>query len=112
MKTEVDLGRWLETLARGRAACVFTDDVEDALSVLQESASGQSAATRVVSLTWREVPPLANELDLLVSALAKAIPGFAPALYAGEQSERHPQWSHAQIESEAHAITRRVAGVD
>ena len=112
MRTEVDLTRWLEPLARGRATCVFADDVEDALAVLQEAVASRGPAPRVVSLTWSEVPPLANELGLLVAALAKATVGFFPELYGLRQGEVAEPWSAVQVETEAHAITREVAGVD
>jgi very-short-patch-repair endonuclease len=112
MRTEVDIRRWLEPLNRGRAACVFSDDVADALVVLQQAVASESPAPRAVSLTWREVPLLANELNLLVAALAKATPDFFPALYGLHQAERQAPWSATQIESEAHAVTRAVPGVE
>jgi very-short-patch-repair endonuclease len=86
--------------------------VEDALVVLRQAATAESSAPRVVSLSWREVPPLANELHLLVAALARATPSFFPALYGSQQSEAQAEWSATQIESEAHAIARAVPGVD
>jgi very-short-patch-repair endonuclease len=109
---QAELPRWLSGLSPGRPACVFSDGVEDTLAVLQQTAASESPTARAISLTWREVPPLANELGLLVSALAKAAPAFFPALYGLRQGERTAQWSATQVESEAHTTTRAVPGVD
>lgn len=108
----MDLGRWLDTLGAGRCGCVFAHDVADTLSVLEEAATSEPETLRVVSLTWKEVPPLANELGLLVSALGRAVPEFFPALYGLAQDSTPNRWSKAQIETEAHAITRAVPRVD
>ena len=112
MNTEVDLGRWLETLSAGRAGCVFTPDVADTLSVLQQAATSERDPLRVVALTWREVPPLANELGLLVNALARATTEFFPALYGTRQNDDPGRWSKTTVEQEAHAILRTVDEVD
>jgi hypothetical protein len=112
MRTEVDLGRWLETLGPGRCGCVFSRDVADTLSILGEAATSEAETFRVVSLTWTEVPPLANELGLLTAALGRAVPDFFPALYGSTQDSTLNLWSKAQIETEAHAIARAVPGVD
>ncbi len=112
MKTEADLGRWLEALGAGRAGCVFASDVVDTLSVLCEAATSRPAPLRVVSLTWQEVPPLANELGLLVSALANATSECFPGLYGASQQTQPGRWSQSVVESEAHAITRSVPDVD
>jgi very-short-patch-repair endonuclease len=112
MKTEADLGQWLDTLGAGRAGCVFAADVADTLSVLYEAATSEGEPLRVVSLTWQEVPPLANELGLLVSALGRATLECFPSLYGLEQATELGRWSQSAVESEAHAITRAVADVD
>ena len=112
MKTEVDLGQWLAKLDVGRAACVFSPDVSDTLSVLGQAAASTRQPLRVVSMTWQAVPPLANELGLLVSALARATLDFFPALYGFEQDSEPSRWSKSVVEQEAHAITRGVPDVD
>jgi len=112
MKTEVDLGHWLAKLDAGRAACVFSPDVSDTLSVLGRAATSERQPLRVVSMTWQAVPPLANELGLLVSALARATLDFFPALYGFEQEGEPGRWSKSVVEQEAHAITRGVPDVD
>lgn len=112
MKTEADLGHWLDTLGAARAGCVFASDVADTLSVLYEAATSESEPLRAVSLTWQDVPPLANELGLLVSALATAVLDCFPALYGLQQANELGRWSQSEVESEAYAITRAVADVD
>jgi very-short-patch-repair endonuclease len=96
----------------GKCGAVFASDVQDTLSVLEDAATSTDKACRVVTLTWTEVPPLANELGLLVDALARAVPDFFPDLYGLAQGTGSPRWSKAQIETEAHVITREVPGVD
>jgi very-short-patch-repair endonuclease len=112
MKTEADLGHWLAKLGAGRAACVFSPDVSDTLCVLGQAATSVRQPLRVVSMTWQAVPPLANELGLLVSALARATLDFFPALYGFEQDSEPSRWSKSVVEQEAHAITRGVPDVD
>jgi very-short-patch-repair endonuclease len=112
MQAEGELGNWLDALRAGRARCVFTDDVLDASKLLQRAAESAREPLRVVALTWQDVPPLANELGLLVSALAQATLEFFPSLYARQQSPSPRRWSQTFDETEAHAITRAVEGVD
>ncbi len=111
VRIEADLGKWLETLTSGRPSSAFTEDVADTSSVLRQAAASLSAPLRVVSLTWPEVPPLANELGLLVSALAEAVKDFFPVLYGRSQERAPAKWSQSFIESEAHAITRQLSDV-
>ncbi len=108
MKGEVDLRTWLRTLSIGRASCIFADDVADALSVSSEAATSGEAPLRIVSLTWPVVPALANELGLLVSALARAVPDFAPELYGRRLQRGSSKWMQSSIEVEAQAIVREM----
>jgi very-short-patch-repair endonuclease len=110
VKTEDEVVKWLGSLRAGRAACLFSDDVEDSRDVLLELVASQPDAARVVTLTWREVPPLANELGLLVDALARTALELFPSLYGLTQAGSG-RWSHAEVETDAHAIARRVPGV-
>ncbi len=112
MRSEEDLGQWLSKLEVGRAACVFARDVPDTLSVLLQAAGSARTPLRVVSLTWPEVPPLANELGLLVSALTDATLGFFPALYGRSQESSPARWAQSQVEMEARAITDALPAVD
>jgi hypothetical protein len=111
MTSHVDLGEWLRTLTVGRASCVFATDVSDTLSVVSEAAASELVPFRVVSLTWPTVPALANELGLLVSALAKSLPDFAPELYGRQLKPGSLKWTQSAIEIEAQAIVRGLPAV-
>ncbi|HYP88948.1 MAG TPA: hypothetical protein VEQ59_12355, partial [Polyangiaceae bacterium] len=111
MRSEADLGKWLRALSVGRASCVFAEDVADTLSVLRDAAADAAEPLRAVSLTWPEVPALANELGLLVSALAAAVPSFTPELYGRKQEQTLTKWTHSAIESEARAIVQSLPDV-
>jgi len=100
------LRQWLGSLAPGGAGCVFAEDVVDVRNVLEATATSQSAPARVVTLTWNEVPPLANELGLIVSSLARATLNFFPALY-GLTQEPRSRFSEAVVEGEAHDAVKK-----
>ncbi|HET9954427.1 MAG TPA: DUF559 domain-containing protein [Polyangiaceae bacterium] len=84
----------------------------DTMGVLQEAATSKAEALRVIELVWTDVPPLANELGLLLSALARATLELFPALYGCEQAAGPTRWSEARVETEAHSITRAVQGAN
>jgi very-short-patch-repair endonuclease len=94
----------------GRPASVFTDDVADTHHALQQIAESETEPARVVTLSWQRVPPLGNELGLLVTALAKATLELYPSLYGLMQTTRE-RWEESDLETAAHAITRRIPAV-
>jgi len=108
--TETDLGRWVRTVVAGRPACIFAADVEDARNAVEQVFTSESEPARVVALSWDEVPPLGNELGLLVEGLARAALQLFPFLYGLTQGSRE-RWTASDIETESHAISRRVPEV-
>lgn len=107
---EGDLGTWLTSVRSGSPTTVFTDDVDDTQGMLEELMTSEREPARVVTLNWQMVPPLGNELDLLVNALAEAALQLYPHLYGFTQSPGE-RWVEAEVETAAHEITRRVPGV-
>jgi len=108
--TESGLGRWLGSVEAGKPASVFANDVEDVRNALEQLVTSEREPARVVALTWSEVPPLGNELGLLVNALARASLVLFPSLYGATQ-EAHSAGSEVDVEAEVHAITRRLPDV-
>lgn len=107
---EDELKTWFRKVRSGSPACAFCSDVEDARNAIERLATSEREPTRAVALTWDEVPPLGNELGLLVAALAKATLESFPSLY-GQTQELRDDWLQTEVETEAHEITRSVPGV-
>lgn len=106
-----DLGTWLASIGPGRAACILSDAVEDARNVVEQLVTAETEPARVVCLTWRDVPPLSNELGLLVQALSDAVLELFPSLYGLEQP-RQERFRNADVETQAHAASRRAPEVN
>jgi hypothetical protein len=105
-----DLDVWLDKVEPGRPASVFTDDVADTHNALAQLAESETEPARVVTLSWQRVPPLGNELGLLVTALAKATLELYPSLY-GLTLSAGKRWTEADLETAAHEVTRRIPDV-
>jgi len=84
VQRENRLEAWFQGVTAGTPACVFCDDTEDIRHVLEQLATSRPEPARVVALTWTEVPPLSNELNLLIDAVSASVLGYYPALYARE----------------------------
>jgi len=107
---EDNLGHWLKSVRGGSPTSVFTEDVEDTQGMLEELMTSEREPARVVTVSWLQVPLLGNELELLVNALAEATLQLYPHLYGVTQSPSE-RWVEADVETAAHEVTRRVAGV-
>jgi len=105
-----DLDQWLNKVEPGRPASVFTDDVADTHHALEQIAESEAEPARIVTLSWQRVPALGNELGLLVTALAKATLELFPSLYGLSLTTRQ-RWTHSDLETAAHEITRRIPSV-
>lgn len=105
-----DLDTWLHQVEPGRPASVFTDDVADTHTALEQIAESETEPARVVTLSWQRVPALGNELGLLVTALAKATLELFPSLYGLTQTTR-TRWTQSDLETAAHEISRRIPPV-
>lgn len=101
------LHAWLRPLPTGRAACVFAEDIDEAVEEIEQALTCERSTPTVVRLDWEPMPPLLDELELSVRALASAARSLWPAIYANaETRELAETWQNAHAELLVTSATR------